>query len=204
MWFFELPLATKLTTPCERVLETVLETGVFFCVPFCLRSLRHFERCDMNWKYVLYFLILTKVGVFLKLRISCYLCLYYMSSTRKRDHEEKTFDLIARTMIEIKVGATTGNENCVRHVAIFVQEKENFFTVDLRHICTTIVILSRGINSGRWDEKGVKQSRPEKRENSNTFTILLHGATHKQGPHWFRLTLTSLTFCLPLLLLSCS
>ena len=52
-------------------------------------------------------------------------------------------------MIEIKIGATTGNENGVRHVAIFVQEKENFFTVDLRHICTTIVILSRGINSGR-------------------------------------------------------
>ena len=65
------------------------------------------EGSNMDWKYVLYFLILTKVGVFLKLRISCYLCLY-MSSTRKRDPEEKTFVLIARIMIEIKIGATTG------------------------------------------------------------------------------------------------
>ena len=82
------------------------------------------EGSNTNWKYSIPYL--DRGWTFLKLRISCYLCLY-MSSTRKRDHEEKTFVLIARTMIEIKIGATTGNENCVRHVAIFVQEKENFF-----------------------------------------------------------------------------
>ena len=44
-WFFELTLATKRITPCERAWKTVLENGVFSCVPFCLRSLRRFERC---------------------------------------------------------------------------------------------------------------------------------------------------------------
>ena len=44
-WFFELTLATKRITPCERAWKTVLENGVFSCVPFCLRSLGCFERC---------------------------------------------------------------------------------------------------------------------------------------------------------------
>ena len=105
------------------------------------------EGSNTNWKYSIPYL--DRGWTFLKLRISCYLCLY-MSSTRKRDHEEKTFDLIARTMIEIKIGATTGNENGMRRMLQFLyKKKKTFFTVDLRHICTTIVILSRGINSGR-------------------------------------------------------
>ena len=53
-WFYELPLATKRITPCERVLKTLLENGVFSCVPFCLRSLGPFERCakvyQRNWR----------------------------------------------------------------------------------------------------------------------------------------------------------
>ena len=44
-WFFELTLATKRITPCERAWKTVLENGVFSCVPFCLRSLGRLERC---------------------------------------------------------------------------------------------------------------------------------------------------------------
>ena len=35
---FGLTLARKQTIPCERVLKTVLENGVFSCVPFCFRS----------------------------------------------------------------------------------------------------------------------------------------------------------------------
>ena len=42
----KLPLATKWSTPCEKVLKTVPENGVFSCVPFCFRSLGRFERCD--------------------------------------------------------------------------------------------------------------------------------------------------------------
>ena len=51
-WFFELTLATKRITPCERAGKIVIENGVFSCVPFCLRSLGCFERCDfvfVNW-----------------------------------------------------------------------------------------------------------------------------------------------------------
>ena len=47
-WFYELPLATKRITPFERVLKTLLESGVFSCVPFCLRSLGPFERCEFK------------------------------------------------------------------------------------------------------------------------------------------------------------
>ena len=43
----------------ERVWKTVSENGVFSCVPFCLRSLGHSERCDLaqtnllwlNWNF---------------------------------------------------------------------------------------------------------------------------------------------------------
>ena len=44
-WFLKLTLATKRSTPCERVWKTVPENGVFSCVPFCLRSLRRFAKC---------------------------------------------------------------------------------------------------------------------------------------------------------------
>ena len=53
-WFFELTLATKRITPCERVLKTVLENGVFSCVPFWLRSLRsigHFDETETMQEY---------------------------------------------------------------------------------------------------------------------------------------------------------
>ena len=49
-WFFELTLATKRITPCERAWKTVLENGVFSCVPFCLRSLGCFERCGTRMR----------------------------------------------------------------------------------------------------------------------------------------------------------
>ena len=42
---FQLMLATKQITQCERVLKNVLENGVFSWVPFSLRSLGRFERC---------------------------------------------------------------------------------------------------------------------------------------------------------------
>ena len=44
-WFLKLPLATKRSTPCEKVWKTVPENGVFSCVPFYLRSLGRF--CKM-------------------------------------------------------------------------------------------------------------------------------------------------------------
>ena len=44
-WFLKLTLATKRSTPCERVWKTVPENGVFSCVPFCLKSLGQFARC---------------------------------------------------------------------------------------------------------------------------------------------------------------
>ena len=46
-WFLKLTLATKRSTPCERVWKTVQENGVFSCVQFYFRSLEGFERCDM-------------------------------------------------------------------------------------------------------------------------------------------------------------
>ena len=48
MWFYELPLATKRITPCERVLKTVSENGVCSCVPFCFGPLGRFERCGSS------------------------------------------------------------------------------------------------------------------------------------------------------------
>ena len=46
--FFELTLATIPITLIEKVLKTVPENGVFSSVPFCLRSLERFERCDLQ------------------------------------------------------------------------------------------------------------------------------------------------------------
>ena len=46
-WFLKLTLATKRSTPCERVWKTVPENGVFSCVPFCLRSLGCFAKCEV-------------------------------------------------------------------------------------------------------------------------------------------------------------
>ena len=46
-WLLKLTLATKRSTPCERVWETVPWNGVFSCVPFCLRSLERFARCAL-------------------------------------------------------------------------------------------------------------------------------------------------------------
>ena len=62
-WFFKLPLATKLTTPCERVLKTMPEIVLFSCVPFCLRSLGCFARCEGIMQEFFYFKIRTIVGV---------------------------------------------------------------------------------------------------------------------------------------------
>ena len=44
-WLLKLTLASKQSTPCERVWKTVPENGVFSCVPFGLRSLGRFARC---------------------------------------------------------------------------------------------------------------------------------------------------------------
>ena len=44
-WFLKLTLATKRSTPCERVWKTVPENGIFSCVPFCFWSLGRFARC---------------------------------------------------------------------------------------------------------------------------------------------------------------
>ena len=44
-----LTLATKRSTPCERVWKSVPENGVFSCVPFCLRSLERSERCESQY-----------------------------------------------------------------------------------------------------------------------------------------------------------
>ena len=44
----ELTLATKQITPCERALKIMPENGVSSCVPFCLRSLGRFERCEVS------------------------------------------------------------------------------------------------------------------------------------------------------------
>ena len=54
--FFELTLATKRNTPCERVLKTVLENGIFSCVTFSFRSLGRFEKCEMYSVETLFFL----------------------------------------------------------------------------------------------------------------------------------------------------
>ena len=45
-WFLKVTPATKRSTPCERVWKAVPENGVLSCVPFCLRSLGRFARCD--------------------------------------------------------------------------------------------------------------------------------------------------------------
>ena len=50
--FFELTLTTKRITSCEKAWKTLLENGVFSCVPFCLRSLGCFERYDESFKDV--------------------------------------------------------------------------------------------------------------------------------------------------------
>ena len=42
----------KRITPCERVWKTLPETGVFSCVPFCLRSLGRFARCVKRNHYL--------------------------------------------------------------------------------------------------------------------------------------------------------
>ena len=47
-WFLRLTLATKWSTPCERVWKSVPENGVFSCVPFCFRSFGRFARCDLQ------------------------------------------------------------------------------------------------------------------------------------------------------------
>ena len=44
--FLKLALATKRSTPCQSVWKTVPENGVFSCVPFSLRSLWPFAKCD--------------------------------------------------------------------------------------------------------------------------------------------------------------
>ena len=142
------------------------------------------EGSNTNWKYSIPYL--DKGWTFLKLRISCYLCRVPGRETMRK----KLSIWLLEQWLKSKLELLQETKMAWDMLQFLYKKKKTFFTVDLRHICTTIVILSRGINSGRWDEKGVKQSRPEKRENSNTFTILLHGATHKQGPHWFRLTLT--------------
>ena len=46
-WFQKLTVRTKRTTPQERQWETVPENSVFSWVPFCLRSLGPFERCEI-------------------------------------------------------------------------------------------------------------------------------------------------------------
>ena len=61
-WFWKLTL-TKRITSREREWKTVPENGVFYCVPFCLRSLRHFERCGKVW-----FLLPTHVHIRAMLR----------------------------------------------------------------------------------------------------------------------------------------
>ena len=47
-WFLKLTLATKRSTPCERVWKTVPENGVFSCVQFCLRSLGRLAKCNLS------------------------------------------------------------------------------------------------------------------------------------------------------------
>ena len=44
---FEAITRNKTEHTFERVWKTGPENGVFLCVPFCLRSLGPFERCDM-------------------------------------------------------------------------------------------------------------------------------------------------------------
>ena len=45
-WFLELTLGTKQTKPRARAQKTIPDYDAFSWVPFCLRSVVRFERCD--------------------------------------------------------------------------------------------------------------------------------------------------------------
>ena len=53
-------LAVKRITPCEMVWKIVLENGVFYYVPFCLRSLGRLDRCS-RWT--------SSIEIFINMRI---------------------------------------------------------------------------------------------------------------------------------------
>ena len=111
-WCFELTLATKQITPCERELKTVLENGVFSCVPFSFRSHGHFEKCVCKKTHCISFLDLS-VQIANVPKICQWLNLCFWKSKTEAE-KAKILKIVRNKLILLQCALTTWL--CCRHL----------------------------------------------------------------------------------------